>query len=236
MMKLFLQGGSSDTTSSAETSQTGRSLLVVQQISEQNSAECVCECVLCLVPGALLPLSQRILAHVNHCQLVGSLHPCFNLIRQKSTHKYTWCQWVAWGEAEATGHERPFIGKMKDSAVGCCESEQRELRGSFLHFKIYCPNQTLAFGLKCSVNDESVSTRMLWFIAQCWDRERWSRGCLMSPPPSPLVTKTNKRRIFWMCVHPSGLFINTDNDVLYIAALVNILPGAPAVLAVAVFT
>lgn len=58
----------------------------------------------------------------------------------------------------------------------------------------------------------------------------------MSPPPSPLVTKTNKRRIFWMCVHPSGLFINTDNDVLYIAALVNILPGAPAVLAVAVFT
>lgn len=40
MMKLFLQGGSSDVTSSAETSPTGRSLLVVQQIS--NAADCVC--------------------------------------------------------------------------------------------------------------------------------------------------------------------------------------------------
>lgn len=144
-------------------------------------------CVLCLVPGALLSLSHRILAPVNHCQLVGSLHPCFNLIRQKSTQKYTWCQWVVWGEAEAAGHERSFIG-MKDSAVGCCESEQRELRGSFFHFKIYSPNQTLAFGWKCSVNDESVSTRMLWFIAQFWGQHGTENSvpeavsCRLRPP------------------------------------------------------
>lgn len=42
---------------------------------------------------------------------------------------------------------------MKDFAVGCCGSEERELQGSFLCFKIYSPNQKLAFGWKCSVND-----------------------------------------------------------------------------------
>lgn len=92
---------------------------------------------------------------------------------------------------------------MKDSAVGSGGSEQRELRGSFLYFKIYSPNQTLAFGWKCSVNDVMKVSPL-----GCCDLSRTSgvsvesrtafRGCLVSPPPSPLVTKTNKGCIFWM--------------------------------------
>lgn len=34
-----------------------------------------------------------------------------------------------------------------------CGSEERELQGYVLHFKIYSPNQKSDFGWKCSVND-----------------------------------------------------------------------------------
>lgn len=96
---------------------------------------------------------------------------------------------------------------VKDSTAGCWGSEQRALRGSFLHFKIYSPNQTLAFGWKCSVNDVMKVSPL-----GCCDLSHTSgvsaeprmvfRGCLVSPPPSPLVTKTNKCRIFWMLHAP----------------------------------
>lgn len=81
---------------------------------------------------------------------------------------------------------------------------------------------------------------MLWFIAHFWGQRGTESDvpeavlCRLRPPG--LLQKQINVAYSGCCAHPSQLFINTDNDVLCVVALVNILPGAPAVLAVAVFT
>lgn len=130
---------------------------------------------------------------------------------------------------------------MKDFAVGCCGSEERELQGSFLRFKIYSPNQKLAFGWKCSVNDVMKLSPL-----RCCDLSRSSGVGVEQEknPPEPVLCSLGPPHLSqkqinanWHILHVAPIchcrddasghqpFINMDDFVLCVAAFVNILPG-----------